>query len=215
MTTLQLIALAGWLIVMGGVLRRLNIASLWQDKKVQHLVFGSAACLFGLWWFRAGIFDGLNVHFMWLSALCLTLGWRFAMLSATIALIGVTLIGKESWAMLGVNGLLGVAAPISLTYLLYSLSFHKLPRHLFVYIFVCAFFPGALAIATKMGLLAGYYFLDGTYNWTTLTDNYLVLITLMLFPEAMLNGMTMTLLIIYKPQWVYTFYDKFYLQDKD
>jgi uncharacterized membrane protein len=30
----------------------------------------------------------------------------------------------------------------------------------------------------------------------------------------MLNGMTMTLLIIYKPQWVYTFYDKFYIDKK-
>jgi uncharacterized membrane protein len=30
----------------------------------------------------------------------------------------------------------------------------------------------------------------------------------------MLNGMTMTLLVIYKPQWVYSFYDKHYLLEK-
>ncbi|MFT5313825.1 MAG: putative membrane protein, partial [Paraglaciecola sp.] len=38
--------------------------------------------------------------------------------------------------------------------------------------------------------------------------------TLMLFMEGMLNGMTITLLIIYRPEWVYTFYDKIYLEKK-
>ena len=69
-------------------------------------------------------------------------------------------------------------------------------------------------IAMKMALLSAYYLLNGDYNWPLLQDNYLILTTLMLFPEGMLNGMTMTLLIIYKPQWVYTFHDKYYLQDK-
>ena len=66
----------------------------------------------------------------------------------------------------------------------------------------------------KMFLIGGYYYLDGVHDWLTVKDNYLILISLMLFPEAMLNGMTMTLLIIYKPTWVYTFYDKHYLQNK-
>ena len=142
------------------------------------------------------------------------LGLRWALISATLALIGVTIVGLESWQMLGVNGLLGVLVPISLTYLIYNLSFHYLPRHFFVYIFVCAFLPGSLMIALKMTLLGSYYFLDGTHDWLTVKDNFLILIPLLLFPEGMLNGMTMTLFVIYKPSWVYTFYDKYYLKDK-
>ena len=69
-------------------------------------------------------------------------------------------------------------------------------------------------IATKMMLLAGYYVVDGTYDWLTVKDNYVVLIPLLLFPEGMLNGMTMTLLTIYKPLWIYTFHDKFYIDGK-
>lgn len=196
------------------VSKKLIFSRLVSDKKCQHLVFGSAALVFLLWMFRTGIYDGLTVHFLWLSALPLLLGFRWAIFSASLALIGVTLFGKESIEMLGVNFLLGVLAPISLTYGFYSLTFHKLPRHLFIYIFLCAFIPGALAIGLKMLALSGYFYLDGVYSWQVIADNYLVLTTLMLFPEAMFNGMTITLLIIYKPEWVYTFYDKLYLDEQ-
>lgn len=214
---ITLIQTLAWLLFIGSaalVLKRLHLPAFVEDKKIQHLVFGAAASVFFLWLFRAGIYDGLNVHFLWLTALTLLLGLRWAFISATVALVGVTVVGKETWAMLGVNGLLGVSVPLLLSYLIYNLSFHKLPRHFFVYVFVCAFLPGAVMIALKMALLGGYYYLDGIHSWTTVKDNYLILIPLMLFPEGMLNGMTMTLLIIYRPSWVYTFYDKYYLNDK-
>lgn len=214
MTSLQLVALLGYLGLLIGVSRHINFKQLVENKRQQHLVFGAAASVFFLWLFRAGIFDGLDVHFLWLSALTLTLGFRWAMLAAVLPLLGETIAGKESWEMLGVNGLLGVAAPIAITYSIYSFTFHKLPKHLFVYVFLCAFLPGAAMIAMKMALLSGYYYVEGTYPWNVIFDNYLVLTPLMLFPEGLLNGMTMTLLIIYKPEWVYTFHDKFYIDKK-
>lgn len=210
-TNLQALAGLLSLVVCCFVGKKLIFSQLISDKKSQHLVFGSAACVFMLWMFRTGIYDGLMVHFLWLSALPLLLGFRWSIFSATLALLGVTLFGKESIEMLGVNFLLGVLAPITLTYGFYSLTFHKLPRHIFIYIFLCAFFPGALAIGLKMLALSGYFYLDGMYSWYTIQQNYLMLTTLMLFPEAMFNGMTITMLIIYKPEWVYTFHDKLYL----
>lgn len=210
-TNLQALAGLLSLVVCCFVGKKLIFSQLISDKKSQHLVFGSAACVFMLWMFRTGIYDGLTVHFLWLSALPLLLGFRWSIFSATLALLGVTLFGKESIEMLGVNFLLGVLAPITLTYGFYSLTFHKLPRHIFIYIFLCAFFPGALAIGLKMLALSGYFYLDGMYSWYTIQQNYLMLTALMLFPEAMFNGMTITMLIIYKPEWVYTFHDKLYL----
>jgi uncharacterized membrane protein len=116
------------------VSKKLIFSQLISDKKCQHLVFGSAACLFILWMFRTGIYDGLNVHFLWLSALTLLLGFRWAIFSASLALLGLTVFGKENIDMLGINFLLGVLAPIALTYGIYSLTFHKLPRHIFTYL---------------------------------------------------------------------------------
>ena len=213
-TNLQALAGLISLVICYFVSKKLVFSQLLSDKKCQHLVFGSAACVFILWMFRTGIYDGLSVHFLWLSALPLLLGFRWAIFSATLALVGVTLFGNDSIEMLGVNFLLGILAPITLTYGFYSLTFHKLPRHIFIYIFLCAFIPGALTIGLKMLALSGYFYLDGMYSWYVIRDNYLVLSTLMLFPEAMFNGMTMTLLVIYKPEWVYTFYDKLYLDEQ-
>ncbi|MGS2721580.1 energy-coupling factor ABC transporter permease [Paraglaciecola aestuariivivens] len=213
-TNLQILALTLSAVFIYWISRELDFSQLVSNKKCQHLVFGSAACVFILWMFRTGIYPGLTVHFLWLSALPLVLGFRWAIISASIALLGVTLVGQEPITLLGVNFIFGVLAPIALTYSIYSVTFHKLPRHIFIYIFLCAFIPGALTIGLKMLALSGYFYLDNLYPWFVIQDNYLILSTLMLFPEAMFNGMTITLLIIYKPHWVYTFYDKAYLDNK-
>lgn len=213
-SAIQISAWLGYIACLYFIIRRLSFRTLIDGKKIQHLVFGCAASIFFLWIFRTGIYPGLNVHFLWLTALTLILGFHWAVAASFMALLGITLIGEESWAMLGVNGLLGTLAPIFLSYLLYSFVFHKLPRHVFIYIFVCAFLSGAMMIGIKMFLLSGYYYVNGDYDWVTIKDNYLVLSTLMLFMEGMLNGMTITLLIIYRPQWVYTYNDKVYLEKK-
>ena len=214
MSQIQLIALVGYVALLMFTLKNVNIRRLFSERTIQHFVFGTAAALFTLWWFRTGIYDGLTVHFLWLTACTLLLGLRWAILSSAMALVGITLAGQDSWQNFGINGLLGVVAPITLSYGIYSLAFHRLPRHFFVYIFVCGFFAGLASLTFKMGLLGGYYHLSGIHDWSTVKDNYLILIPLLLFPEGLLNGMTMTLLIIYKPHWVYTFHDKFYIQDK-
>ncbi len=209
---LQVIAWIAYLTSTIFVLRDLPLAQFSTDKKTQHLVLGASVSVFALWLFRVGIFDGLDVHFLWLTALTLVLGMRWALLSGFIALLVSTLTGYDSWQMFGVNGVVGVGIPIVVSYLIYSFTFHKLPKHFFIYVFVCAFLCGALMIALKMILLGGYYYLDGLYEWQIVYDNYIQLIPLMLFSEGMLNGMTITLLIIYRPTWVYTFYDKYYLK---
>lgn len=211
MTTLQLLCLAGYLLGLGYLIRISHLPTRLSDKLEQHLLFGSAASLFFLWLFRTGIYPGLTIHFLWLTACVLLLGFRLSVLSASLALLGVTFIGYEPWSMLGVNGLFGIIIPITCSYLIYNLTFHHLPKHLFVYVFVSGFFAGAATISLKMLLLGGYFLLDGTHSWMTIKDNYLILVPLLLFPEGLLNGMSMIMLVIYRPKWVYTYHDKYYL----
>lgn len=215
MSQVQFIAALVYLGLVCFTIKHIDVRRLFSERKIQHLLFGSAAGLFTLWWFRTGIYDGLNVHFLWLTASLLLLGLRWAVISSFIALTGLSIFGIEDWSNIGINGLLGIVAPLVMSYAIYSLSFHRLPRHIFIYIFVCGFFAGLAGLTLKMGLLGGYYSLTGLHDWQTVKDNYLILIPLLLFPEGLLNGMTMTILIVYKPEWVYTFHDKFYLQDQD
>lgn len=213
MSSLQLLALLIYSVFLLGAVRHVDFTHFASNKQQQHLIFGTAASLFVLWLFKAGIFEGLDVHFLGLSVLTLMLGFRNAIIASFIALLGANAVGYGSWENFGVNGLLGTVLPIGITYLFYMLSFHRIPRQLFVYIFVCAFFPAALSIALKTLTLGAFYYIEGTYTWYIIFDNYVLLIPLLVFPEALLNGMAITLLVIYQPTWVYTFHDKFYLDN--
>lgn len=181
------------------------------QAKVQHLVLGTAAAVSVLWWFRTGIYTGLEIHFLWLTALTLILGWRWAIVSSMLSLCVVSATSIISWQDIGVIGLIGCVLPILFSYLVYLIAYNKLPRHFFVYVFVCSFFTGAASIALKMFVFSLFYSQMAMYEWHVLADNYLILIPLLLFPEALLNGMTMTLAVVYKPEWVATFYDSKYL----
>ncbi|NDV89980.1 hypothetical protein GTH32_02060 [Alteromonas sp. 345S023] len=211
MTSLQWVGLIGFVGVLAIAIKNISLSGLSKDRHQQHLVFGSAATLFTLWMLRVGIYDDLYVHVMGLSALTLMLGFRYAIITGALALLGATAAGYSSWQSFGIQGLLGIVLPIGLTYLIFMLAFHRISRHLFVYIFICAFFPGALTAAVKTFALGGYFYLDGIYQWDIIVDNYLLLIPLLVFPEAFFNGLAITMLVIYQPSWVYTFHDKFYL----
>jgi len=214
MTELQILGAIASLIGLAMIVRNTNFKQLVDDSAFQHRFFGASAAVFVLWIFRVGIVDELQVHFIWLTSLALILGFRWAIISSSFVLLGVTIVGYEKFSMLGINWLLGTLLPISITYAIFSWSFHKLPKNIFVYIFVCAFFPGAITVSLKMIAMAGYFELDTDLGWDVIFNNYVLLIPLLVFSEAFFNGFTMTTLVIHKPLWVYTFHDKFYIDGK-
>jgi uncharacterized membrane protein len=214
MTELQILGAIASIIGLAIIIRNTDFKQLVNDSAFQHRFFGASAAVFVLWIFRVGIVDELQVHFIWLTSLALILGFRWAIISSSLVLLGMTITGYEKFSMLGINWLLGTLLPISVTYAIFSWSFHKLPKNLFVYIFVCAFFPGAITVSLKIIAMAGYFQLDTDLGWDVIFNNYVLLIPLLLFSEAFFNGFTITSLVIHKPQWVYTFHDKFYIDGK-
>ena len=121
------------------------------------------------------------------------------------------MIKKHIKHYLPVQLLIGAFIPILLSYLGFIISYQYLPRHFFVYIFVCAFITAGFIACIKISLGALFYLAIGQYNWQELADNYVYLSAIIWFPEAMLNGMAITIMITYRPHWVKTFYDKDYL----
>jgi uncharacterized membrane protein len=214
MTELQIIGAIASFIGLVIIIKNTNLRQLVDDTAFQHRFFGASAAVFVLWIFRVGIVDELQVHFIWLTSLALILGFRWAVISSSVVLLALTVVGYEKFSMLGINWLLGTLVPISVTYAIFSWSFHKLPRNVFVYIFVCAFFPGAITVSLKIIAMAGYFQLDTNLGWDVIFQNYVLLIPLLLFSEAFFNGFTITSLVVNKPEWVYTFHDKFYIDGK-
>ncbi len=214
MTFIQLICTITFCAIFAYAVKNTELRTLAKDKRLQHRLFGTSTALFILWLFRVSIHDGLVMHFLGLTALTLILGFRWSLISATAVLLALTGLGYENLESFGVNGLLGILLPLIASYSIYTVTFHKMQRHLFIYIFLCAFLAGAISIALKMGLMSAYFYVDDLYAWDVITYNYTQMIILLVFQEAFFNGMLMTCLIIYKPQWVYTFSDKFYLDGK-
>lgn len=214
MTILQIFSLLIYAIGFIYLLTKTDLSRIIHQRKWQHIVFGSAVGILFLWSFRVSIYEGLIIHFLWLTTLTLVLGFRWAILVASTVLLILTIIGNEDWQMLGVNGLLGVFLPVIITYAIFSFTFHRIPRNIFSYIFLCGFLPGALTIGAKMLAMSGYYYLEGFYTWDVIEYNYTYMTLLMIFPEAFFNGFSITCLVIYKPDLVHTYHDKFYLDGK-
>ena len=192
-------------------INRLEYQALLQVPARQTGVLSSAVVLAFLWQIQAGILPHLNIHILGLTAVTLVLGWRLGVLSATLASLLHGYFNGVSVAELGDFWLFTALLPCYLSYGFFALCYHYLPRHFFVYIFVCAFIFAGTVGCLKILASALYYYAVGTYSWFELADNYIHFAIIMWFPEAMLNGMAITLLITYRPHWVKTFYDKEYL----
>ena len=182
-----------------------------HEKDYQHWVLASVVVLFLLWSLKAGLADGLQVHFLALTTLALCHGWRIAALIGVIPTLLLAVFGLLPAADIGIYQVVSVIFPAWLSFCLFRLTYRYLSRHLFVYIFVAAFLNGALTIAAHQLLNGGVMWLSGLYSWHYIVENYLVLTPLLLFPEALINGMAITLLVVYQPQWVRTFHDNDYL----
>ena len=87
-----------------------------------------------------------------------------------------------------------------------------LPAHFFVFVFVNAFLAAALGLVAS-GLASGALLIAGPYDLEQVSP-HLTALALMLFPEALMNGMAITLMISYRPHWVVTFEDDRYLDGK-
>lgn len=185
-----------------------------SDNEASHVYFGAVAVACVLWTLRAGIAPGYNYHLLGMTSLCLMFDWQFALLAASLVLLVTTWKGPAGGEAFALNALIMGALPVLSTRVLLYASQRRLTHNFFVYIFVNAFFAGALGILLS-GLAASAVLAlaeGGTVNQTR--EDYLLFIPLLMFGEAFLNGMAMTLLVAYRPRWVSTFHDHWYLDGK-
>jgi uncharacterized membrane protein len=175
-----------------------------------NVFLGASVALLGLWLINAGIRPGLNFHL--LGATVLTLMFRpwFAILALALVIAGLTIHNGEFNAYPANLLLMGVL-PVMVSWGIHRLVERRLPNHMFVYLFLTCFFGGGVAIAAVgIGSTLSAAAL-GVYSLQYLLDNYLPFYLLMAWAEAFATGMIMTLLVVYRPEWVATFDDRRYL----
>lgn len=181
------------------------------DKSFQHLTYSVVLILFFLWSAQASVKDGLNIHFLALTTLTMMYGWRCAFIITLPVTLALTLLGKINLTALPEFLLISCLLPIVISYLIFTLSYHYLPRNIFVFIFIGGFFNAGITASLHVFINALFVWYLGTYDWTTILNNYLILTPLLAFPEGLLNGMALALLCVFRPEWLRVFSDRDYL----
>ncbi|MGY5539056.1 energy-coupling factor ABC transporter permease [Vibrio brasiliensis] len=187
------------------------VPKLTSERTFQHVTFGVVFAFYLLWSADAGIKEGLSIHFLGLTVLTLMYGWRSAYVISMVVCALMALFGELSIYQLPQFILLSCLLPILTSYLLFLASYRFLPRNIFVFIFIAGFLNGCVT-GTAHLLINAYYLLAVTdYDWVTIYDNYLVFTPLLAFPEGLLNGMTVTMLTVFKPELLRVFSDRDYI----
>lgn len=207
--------LLGWLLHLAALVwagARAPWVELFSDTRRQHLLFGAVLAIVLLWLVRRDFDSGLSFHFIGLTAVTLLLDWPLAILAAFTAQLGLTVTGHQHLLSLGVNGVLLVLIPVAVTECCAQLVERTQPRNLFVYIFFSGFFAAGLAALLCILAGLGVLLFDGRYPMPPWLADFAGYIWLVMFPEAFINGMVISALVVFYPDWVETFNRTRYLQ---
>ncbi|MDV7103020.1 energy-coupling factor ABC transporter permease [Vibrio sp. TH_r3] len=181
------------------------------DTPFQHFTFLTLLGLFLLWSAQAGVIEGLNVHFLGLTVITLIFGPRVAFILTVPVIIGLIITGQIQPLNSGQYLLFSSLLPILISYSIFIVSFHYLPKNIFIFIFIAGFLNGAITGSVHLVLNTLLQYFTHQYDWVIIKDNYLVLLPLLAFPEGLLNGMTAAILSVYRPEWLRLFSDKHYI----
>ncbi len=185
-----------------------------RDKEQSHVWLGATVAVMLLWTMKAGLAEGMQLHLLGATLLVLMFGWQLAIVSTSFVVAGLALAEGDGWQAFAMNAMLLGVMPAMVSQGIYRLAERYLPNHFFVYIFLCAFFGGAIAIGAAGLTGAGVLGLSGAYSLEYINYNYLRYVPLIMFPEAFITGMLTTLFVVYYPAWVSTFDDARYLRNR-
>lgn len=209
---------AAWQFAAHGLLALVLFACLrwtpWRRLAEPHqlnLWLGASVALMLLWSIKTGVRPGLDFHMLGATALTLMFGPGLALAALAVVVAGITLAGQAGWAAYSLNLLLMGALPVLVSHVIFRTVDARLPNHFFVYVFVNAFFGAAVAIMTTALAATAVLALAGVYSFDYLSEHYLPYFLLMGWSEALLTGMAISVMVVFRPLWVATFDDARYL----
>jgi len=194
-------------------LRRAPWAQL-ADSSRSNVWLGTIVILTLIWSLKAGVLPGLNLHLLGAMVFNLEFGPWLAFTGLSLVLAGITVNGAAGWEGFGLNALLMAGLPVLVAQGIYCFNRRWLTKNPFVYIFANGFFGSALTILVTGLAATGLLATAGAYPLDKLVEDYLPYFLLLGFSEAWLAGMMVTILVVYRPEWISTFDDSIYLAKK-
>lgn len=189
--------------------------SLFEDATFQHLYLGATVFVTLLWQLKADITPLVSLHFLMSMTLTVMFRWHFALLASVLALAGLTWTGKAPLALFGVNVVTCAVVPVAASYFIYRWVDRYLPDNFFVLLFVGGFFGSALtALASGLSLMVGLWLGSSAYDFERISGEYFLFLPVILPPEAVVNGMLLSSIMVFKPDWVQSFDYHRYFDEK-
>ncbi|MDD3764053.1 MAG: energy-coupling factor ABC transporter permease [Nevskiales bacterium] len=183
--------------------------SVWRVPERWHLLFGAAVGLLLLWQVSGRITPHVHLHLLGMTTVTLMLGPQLAILAGSFAALGAALTGQAALPLVLVNGLLNATLPALVTAALLKAALHYGPRNLFIYMLGVGFGGGALSMLAVLSSMLLLFALAGEARG--LREWASPLLLLAMFPEGFVNGAVVSALAVYKPHWLQTYDDHYFL----
>jgi len=188
--------------------------SRFADSEQVHVFYGTIFSLVILWNLQATVGDGFTFHLLGIGAFTLLAGPWLALVGGAVAIVVQIAVRGGEWASAGIAYTTMVAVPVASIWSVLHFSERRLPPNFFVYVFVATFFGAALSFAAA-GLAGATALTWGAGRDAALVfGEYVPYLVYLAFGEATLTGMLLTLAVVYRPQWVASFDDARYLNDR-
>jgi len=185
-----------------------------RDNEAQNIYLAAIVAISLMWMMHGGIQAGLNYHLLGMTLLCLMFEWQFAVFAASVIVALTSWQSGTGWAAFDVNVMLMGVLPILFTRVMLYICQRRLPHNFFIYVFVNAFLVGALSMLLAGGASGLLQYIAGVQPTGTISSNFLMILPMLMFGEGFINGGTMSLVVAYRPRWVATFHDRWYLDGK-
>ena len=205
MSTVQIVCLLAMLPFVFDALRRSGL----EKARVDDVLIwaGLTALVFGILLLARDMPEGISLKYSGAAFLALTVGYCRALVSMTLLLL-IT----QPWADMGLILLIDALLPTWLMLFVVRLTRQFLPANPFVFMLGCGFFGLFIVYAVQQS--AGVFFpamLAGEPALDLLFSEQTGLRLLLAGGEATLEGMIITILVVYFPRAVMLFDDDYYL----
>jgi uncharacterized membrane protein len=187
--------------------RRLPWHKLHGDQEAWRVLLIATAVFCGLRWFNTDALSGVDLHFLGATLATLMFGPRFALWAMATASLTTWAMGS-AWYGWAPDFLVAGALPVAVSHAVARGIERHLPPNLFLYVLVCGFFGGGLALAASHLAKAAVAYalgLDAVFAYLAATPP-------MMFGEGFLCGGAIALIVVYRPQWCASFDDARYLR---
>lgn len=206
------LAAAGWILLvpaLAAAIRTVRRGFL-RPGIVEHAWLGGVVAVALLWMVQVRVGGSPAFGMLGSALFALVFGYSRGLLGLALALLLHTALAGGSWLNLGLNGFLLGIVPAAIATLMRRQIERRLPRNPFVFMIGNGMFATLAATAlTRLALIAASL-LAGPVHSSVAMGTYMGATMLLAWSEAIVSGMLLSALVVFRPDVVLTFREELY-----